>query len=276
MPDHMALASNMKQTMIIRDAFFFREFASPLYGCLHSPKDKVPHCGVLICYPFEAEYLRAHRCFVQLADRLAKTGMSVLRFDYTATGDSMGEDGSGTIKQWSMDICDAARELRRRSEVSQIAIVGLRLGATLAANMALQLDAKAFVLWNPIINGHYYHDELLYLQRQMLRDIHVTNIKKREGVDEVLGAKISQSLCNDITSLNLFEIPDWSRYPTLILDTNGQTPLDDIKAAYHSQNAQIEYRSIPADDIWLLGVEQTLVPHHVLSEMATWLTKKMM
>ena len=45
-----------------------------------------------------------------------------LRFDYTATGDSAGDDAEGDLASWQQNILSAAEEL-----------IGLRLGATLAA-----------------------------------------------------------------------------------------------------------------------------------------------
>ncbi len=69
--------------------------------------------GVVLCNPFGQEALRAHRLYRVLAERLARSGIDVMRFDYYGTGDSSGEDQEGELSGWTRDIRTVHDELLR-------------------------------------------------------------------------------------------------------------------------------------------------------------------
>jgi amino acid adenylation domain-containing protein len=116
----------------------------------------------LLCNPFGQEAVRSHRAYRVLADRLARSGFHVLRFDYSGTGDSGGEDEDGTLERWTGDILLANDELMRRSGCSRGAWLGLRLGATLAALASARAAAvpRRLALWDPVVDGAAYLAEL--------------------------------------------------------------------------------------------------------------------
>jgi len=60
-------------------------------------------------------------------------GLPVMRFDWSCTGDSEGDVYDGTVAQWVEDVETAADELRDAAGVRRVSIIGMRLGALLAA-----------------------------------------------------------------------------------------------------------------------------------------------
>jgi alpha/beta superfamily hydrolase len=70
---------------------------APLYGVHHAPQAAPQRTGIVLCYPFGQEYMRAHRACRQLAMLLAKKGYHVLRFDYSGTGNSSGDVDSASL-----------------------------------------------------------------------------------------------------------------------------------------------------------------------------------
>lgn len=143
--------------------FFFGSSKSPLYGVYHPPRAGAgPAKAILTCYPMGAEYMRAHRAFRQLTTLLVKGGAHVLRFDYFGTGDSAGNGDEVTVARWIEDIRVAIDELKEMAQVETVTLVGLRLGGTLAALASDgRNDVEHIVLWDPIISGNGYTDELL-------------------------------------------------------------------------------------------------------------------
>lgn len=144
-------------------AFTFGSPQRRLFGLYHAPAaERAPAAAVLLCYPFGHEALRVHRFYRLLAERLARQGVAVLRFDYHATGDSDGADEDGEMTGWAGDIREAHRELVRRSGVQQVSWFGARLGANLALMAAAQAlpPVARLVLWDPLFDGAAYLEEL--------------------------------------------------------------------------------------------------------------------
>src|SRR6185503_11019550 len=52
---------------------------------------------------------------------------------WAGTGDSAGESGGGRVSTWVEDVALAAQELKDSAEVERVSVVGMRLGAALAA-----------------------------------------------------------------------------------------------------------------------------------------------
>ncbi len=135
-----------------------------LFGWYHCtaqrPKSRLQ--GIVLCLPFGEEAIRAHRTYRHLAERLAEAGFPVMRFDYYATGDSLGEghceDRPGT---WIDDVVAAADALRKCSGLEKVGLFGFRLGATIAACTACQGSAvDTLVLWDPCVSGKSFIREL--------------------------------------------------------------------------------------------------------------------
>jgi pimeloyl-ACP methyl ester carboxylesterase len=114
--------------------------------------------AVLLCHPAAQEYMRCHWALRQLALRLAGAGFHVFRFDYFGTGDSAGGSEEADLEQWRRDVGEAIEELKDVSGVRRPSLVGLRLGATLAAQTPARL--KDLVLWEPVVSGPAYLGEL--------------------------------------------------------------------------------------------------------------------
>ena len=151
--------------------FYFGVQGRQLFGCFHEPSRKGIRTGsVLICQPVGHEYINSHRALRQLATRLAEAGFPVLRFDYYGCGDSCGDAREGSIARWLEDISTAVAALQMRAGRSPLYVVGLRLGGTLAALGGIQRDDLAgLILWDPVMNGNNYFQELISLQKEMLR-----------------------------------------------------------------------------------------------------------
>ncbi|GAB1343139.1 alpha/beta fold hydrolase [Gemmatimonas sp.] len=144
------------------NALFFGSSEHPLYGVYHAPKSRSGRrTGVVLCYPFGQEYMRAHRAFRQLSLQLAKAGYHVFRFDYRGTGDSSGDSEEFRLSAAIDDVALAIEELRDMADVDTVAVFGLRLGGTIAALVAQANEAVThLVLWDAIANGAAYVEEL--------------------------------------------------------------------------------------------------------------------
>ena len=118
--------------------------------------------AAIVCYPWGAEYLYAHRTLRQLALKLSSAGFHTLRFDFYGTGDSGGEPTDTNLAGFEADLETAIEELTEITGLTKVTLVGLRLGAVIAATVAARLRGKieALVLWDPIVSGPEYLAQL--------------------------------------------------------------------------------------------------------------------
>jgi uncharacterized protein len=143
----------------------------PLLGSLHQPKRlRARSAAVLLCNPFGAEALQAHRLYRVLAEQLEQAGFTVLRFDYRGTGDSSGGAEAMGVAGWLADIRTAAEELGRAAPGTRLVVAGLRFGATLAslASIRLGLRVRQLVLWDPVVDGLTYLREMAHAHRAFM------------------------------------------------------------------------------------------------------------
>ncbi len=140
-----------------------------LLGAFHLAQRLQPRrTAVLLCSPFGEEASRAHRTYRVLATQLERAGFSVLRFDYSGTGDSLGQAEDVTLATCVADIGAAAEGLLAASGAQRVALVGLRLGATLALLASTRgLRPRHLLLWDPIVDGAAYLRELVTQHREV-------------------------------------------------------------------------------------------------------------
>ncbi len=148
--------------------FIFSNGTARLFGMWHLP-DAVPSTtAFLMSHPFGEEKLWSHRVYVSAARALAARGHRILRFDYRGAGDSSGHSDETSLGTHLEDLTAAFRELvSSDSAIQRVGLIGLRLGAAMAAQFAEQMsdDPRVangpLVLWDPVTDGENYFQELL-------------------------------------------------------------------------------------------------------------------
>ena len=136
--------------------------AGAFFGWIHEdPAVPARDTVAVICAPGGFEYTRAHRTLRHLADRFARAGIPALRFDYHGTGNSAGDDlEPGRVAAWIGNIRVACAEARAATGRRRLCLVGVRLGATLAALASRETAVDDIVLWNPCVSGRNYVREM--------------------------------------------------------------------------------------------------------------------
>ena len=198
--------------------FFFGPSKSQLYGVFHdSYGQHSEKRGLILCHPLGGEYMRSHRAFQVLAQKAGENGFPCLRFDYRDTGNSSG-DGSFQYGKLREDIHDAICELKDLADVSSVTLIGLRLGASLAYEVACSRDdVKELVLWDPILYGHHY---LWAMAQKMAKAGLLTS---SECADEVYfnGYPYSNKFRSDLAKMDLFSYSAPELEKCTLISTDG-------------------------------------------------------
>jgi pimeloyl-ACP methyl ester carboxylesterase len=179
---------------------------------------------VLLCNPFGEEASRSHRTFRVLATQLERAGFSVLRFDYSGTGDSLGEATDSSVEAWVSDIGIAADALQHASGAKKVSIVGLRFGATLAmlASARGDLRPRQLLMWDPIVDGGAYLKELETQHRAYMKyelgDAFQDRVAKHPDGSpvEVFGTPMSAELASEMRAIDLAKVKPVAEQITIL------------------------------------------------------------
>ncbi len=258
------------------EAFYFGESKS-LFGVYHAPyaaRDR--RSGVVICNPLGQEYIRSHRSLRQLAVKLADFGFHVLRFDFFGTGDSAGELEAGNVQHWVQDIAAAVEELKDYSDIQQISMIGLRLGAALSVlcNDAANTIERA-VLWDPVVDGEMYLQEVTTFHQQWLKDLlpkPPEEIAYSEQL-EILGFPFSKSMYNSIKNIDLLNVEAKPANRILLIESDAVEANNRLKMRFESQGASCTLQHVPNSKVWRKGEElnSVLMPNETLNAIINWI-----
>ncbi len=138
------------------EAGWFGPPQRPLFGLLHHPEGPARGVAVL-CPPLGRQYQASHDTLRYTAEQLAEAGVAALRFDYDGTGDSAGRDDEpGRVKAWLASVAQAAA-FARDAVGGPLGLVGLHVGALLAAAAAETVgELDALVLWDACDSGRAF------------------------------------------------------------------------------------------------------------------------
>jgi pimeloyl-ACP methyl ester carboxylesterase len=156
--------------------FWFRSGNYSLLGHLDRSGQKRGPAGVVIVPPFGWEDVCAYRPLRFMAKAFARMGLPTLRYDLPGTGDSSGSATDPALfESWIQSVSSAADELQSATGVSEVAVVGIHLGAMLAMTAATrEANIRQLVLWGPAARG-----------RTILRELRAfANVERREYLPE--------------------------------------------------------------------------------------------
>jgi pimeloyl-ACP methyl ester carboxylesterase len=228
--------------------------------------------GAVLCYPHGADYDAAFRSFRILGTRLARAGFHVLRFDYLGTGDSSGGIDDASIPQWIADVVTAVHELRKSCQLREVSLVGLRLGATLAAQAAAECQCvDRLVLWEPVIDGREYVATQRALHRAWVDDEARDGRRAQEAEDELLGYRLTKRLRQELESMSLWSL---AKAPAPYLHVLSQKPSPEherLSERLRAMGARVETDCVEGPMVWSRtpAMDEARVPNAVVQTIVT-------
>lgn len=179
--------------------------------------------GVVLCGAHGFEQMAAHRPWRALAEQLAGAGCPTLRFDYPGEGDSTDPDAAG-VAACVDAIRRAIRFLREAAGVTEIVLVGLRLGSAFAALAAEAEPVDRLVLLAPVATGRAYLREMRLRAQTIGRLPDGSAPPADPGILTVGGFRMEAAFQAGLSALNLARITT-SPAPRVLLLSGDPAPL---------------------------------------------------
>ena len=248
---------------IATSAFFFGPVDQPLFGMHHTPSGRlVQNRAALLCAPLGWEYMRTHWAMRKIARLLAIGGFHVLRFDYFGTGDSSGRSSEATVERWLDDIAEAAAELRAGAGVEKVSVVGVRLGASLAALACSRgLAVDRLVMWDPVVEGRAHVSTLRRMHAEMIAGRPKRRVTPEMEGDELLGFPYPAPRLVELESIDLARMA-WPAVATTLV---ASQPLDEYRRLVDAIGVGASHDLVEDATAWddLASSQTSLLPARV-------------
>ncbi len=239
------------------------------FGWLHPAAGRR---GVVLCSAHGSEELGVHRTWRMLAERLAAAGLPTLRFDYHGAGDSLGDDDDpDTVRAWLDSVHAAVRHLRTVTGVDEVALVGLRLGATLATVAATEMsgmrkgEVDRLVLLAPCVTGRTYAHELKAMAR-----LAGTPQPQPDAV-ECAGYRLTADTLTALRGLDLMALPCRPAAHVLLLDRTDVRDGGRLAAGLSALGSMVEVKPFTSFAPFMNSVQRASVPSELLDAVTNWL-----
>ena len=241
---------------------FFLPAASGRRYCIYHPAHGEPRAALLYVAPFGEEMNRSRRAAALTARALAVQGCAVLQLDLYGSGDSDGEFGEARWDAWRDDLALGHAWLAQKSGCA-VGLWGVRLGALLALDYArvAVLPVARFVLWQPVLRGAVYLNQLLRLRlaSELLAggsaDSQALRAALRAEAQEIGGYLVAPALAEAIEALDAAALPTpaapvhWLE----VVPAVGRAvspPSRQLAWAWGAQGAAVELRAVHDEACW--------------------------
>lgn len=247
-----------------------------LFGWYHPPEKK-PARGraIVLCPPLGYENICAYPAMRELAERLAKLGYPVLRFDYEGTGDSGGLDSDpARVKSWTDSVSLAVDEVRALSGVEEVCLFGVRIGANLALAAAAERgDVERLVLWNACASGRAYAKELKMFRIYAEQTGELQARPKAEGDtnEESGGFLLTEETLKGLKTLEPGKLAKRPASHVLVIGRDDVPDDDKIAKAAEAQGASTKYEKLPGYAEMMVAPHKTVFPEAVFKALVDWL-----
>lgn len=246
---------------------WFGPAARPLFGWVHTPPGGRARAGVVICPPFIREHLQAHYTLRLLAEELERRDIAALRFDYDGMGDSAGDARDPhRVAAWLASVHHGMR-LLSDAGVPAVSLVGMRIGATLAAQAAFERGrVPQLVLWDPCVSGRSYLREQAAVAQLALR----REPEPGDRSSDTPGLRFSEETVGEMRDLNLERLRTPVADRVLLLSREDRERAGGVMASLGA--AGVEQREATGQAALMdRGMPWLEIPYGLLSGVADWI-----
>jgi alpha-beta hydrolase superfamily lysophospholipase len=254
------------------EPLYFGPEGRPLFGWLHRAPERSP-LGLVVCNPFGYEAICAHRVLRHFASAAAAAGVPALRFDYDGTGDSAGHDREPErLAAWVASVGHAVDALRAHAGVDGVVLLGLRLGALIAALAAARrTDVDSLVAIAPVVTGKTHVRELRALQMTATVVAPPPDVLVEDGVQAALGFPLTAATKAELSAADLACGGTRPAPAVLILDRDDLPGDEAWPHHLAALGVAVERRRLPGYVEMVLGAEHAKVPAEMVLATTEWL-----
>src|SRR6185437_13316113 len=194
------------------------------------------------------------------------------------TGDSEEIEGSADqIEAWTWDIANAVTELRRRTGVPRVCLLGFRLGALLSVLAARQCQVDALALIAPVLSGRKYLREArtaqLAAEAAEAASGGMPIAGAADSAMEVNGFPLSAASVSRLSALDIdaLDLPGISQ--ALLIDRSDLPAARAWSRSLGERGVEVTYHALPGFvEMMLTDPQFASLPLEMLTAARGWLS----
>ncbi len=257
---------------ILRTPCSLTSQGQPLFAWWHAAKEHNADHAVVIAAPIGYEQIHAHRSLRHLAEALARQGIPALRFDWHGTGDSAGVDEEADRwPVWQQNLRDAVAFVRQEFGARRVSVIGLRLGATMAATGLVDAELANLVLWAPVISGRTFVRELTAIDRTS--EIPRKQVPSEPYDLEPSGCVLTEETAAVLSRVDLLPSPP-PTCATLLVSRDDSMSDAKLVNAYREAGVDVEQVSFAGYAEMMTSPHRSEVPHEAIRSIVAWLANR--
>jgi pimeloyl-ACP methyl ester carboxylesterase len=205
----------------------------------HAPTSLGSDVAVVICPGVGRDSSTGYRPARFLADQLALAGYTAIRFSYPGTGDSRDPAEENCWPAWTESVQSAVDTALTISGVRRVVLIGVRLGAALAALAAsLRKEVVGLVLLEPVVRGSSFVTQLRMEEKISAGAAAVDH----DGV-RIHGLHLTAEALSGIASLDLRSVKLRPDCKVLVLSETASGALRGCEESWSSQGADVAHEN---------------------------------
>lgn len=229
--------------------------------------------AAVICPPLGWEAIQSYDALRSLGDRLAASGVHTLRLHYDGTGESAGTDrDADRWDAWVDSIEQARATLAAQPGVTDVVLVGLRMGATLAAALSERIGVAGLVLWEACPSGSFYLRELEILASASPDGPDTQGVEPGDLVatGHLYTAETQERLRQiDLTGSIPKDSPD-----VLLVARDDRPPPTRIGEHFRAAGCAVDVAHLPGHKEMMIYPERSSPPGVILEKIVDWVAAR--
>ena len=247
-------------------------YVSGCFGMLHPAGGT--H-GVVICGSLGDEAMNTYRPLVFLAEKFAAAGFPALRLEYYGVGDSAGEDGEpGRFQEWLNGIAVGVRWLRENCGVGSVTLVGVRIGAAIAARSACCIECvDNLICLAPVRRGRRFLREMTLAANATAAIWQVESHINDGNWFEAHGVRIDRATHDALEQLDMAKLPRRPVPRALVLDRPDSPGGGATAGALRDLGVEVTHDTSADLDGMLRDPYENAVPHAAFQRAVAWMSE---
>lgn len=232
------------------DEFWLPTAAGATSATWFRPLGDASTTGVLIVSGIIHEQQTMAVGVVALARDLATHGIPALTVDLTGTANGAGSLADPDVGAcWDDDVRSAVRHMRE-SGLRHVIVVGVRLGALIAAHATVDDPVDLLVMWSPVLSGRRYTRELQMMQAAATDDSVAAPAGATLPGVTVAGFNVPPALLDHLKSLDAGRLDGKPAAALCIVDSPARLEeLDDEHPLFEA--LPVQRVAAPGTEDWL-------------------------